>query len=92
MCWVGFRYLVMGLSHAYWMKQVLGGRVHGGHRYTRAIHIDASGPSLSTGTSTEPDTHGRGQPAGFYTDPRGPDATREMLRFFLEHSLPAAAM
>jgi poly(hydroxyalkanoate) depolymerase family esterase len=67
------------------------GRVIGGHAYSRSLHADTSGETLLEQWLIHGAGHAwsGGSPAGSYTDPRGPDATKEMLRFFLEHPRPA---
>ena len=69
------------------------GQVPEGHAYTRDVYQDASGRSILEQWRVHGAGHAwsGGSHSGSYTDPRGPDATREMIRFFHEHRLPEAA-
>ncbi|MCK8787039.1 PHB depolymerase family esterase [Roseomonas sp. NAR14] len=67
------------------------GEAPGGRAWSRTTLADASGRSVAEQWVIHGAGHAwsGGRPEGSFTDPRGPDATREMLRFFAEHPHPA---
>jgi poly(hydroxyalkanoate) depolymerase family esterase len=66
---------------------VASGQAPGGVAFTRRVETNPQGQAVLEQWVLHGAGHAwsGGSPAGSFTDPRGPDASREMLRFFNQH-------
>jgi poly(hydroxyalkanoate) depolymerase family esterase len=76
----------LGTTRA-WHPTMQHGQVPGGHTYRRTVYADPEGRTICEHWKIREGGHAwaGGSPSGSHTDPHGPDASREMVRFFFEH-------
>jgi poly(hydroxyalkanoate) depolymerase family esterase len=68
--------------------RVIRGQAMTGHAYTRSNYYDIIGRTLIEKWMVHQAGHAwsGGSPHGSFTDPKGPDASAEMIRFFMQHA------
>jgi hypothetical protein len=66
------------------------GRSASGCTFTKSVSVDPEGRALIEQWTVQGSGHAwsGGDRGGTYTDPAGPEASREMVRFFLDKKLP----
>jgi poly(3-hydroxybutyrate) depolymerase len=87
-CSIEARLRAAGEQSGRYRRLTSAGQVPRGRRYTRVQFTDDEGTSVIEQWSVHQGGHAwaGGSPRGSYTDPLGPDASAEIVRFFRQHT------